>query len=110
VALAIGGYYIAQRSPAQVAKARSIDEDETTEIQRPTTRSPLSATKTSVPTPTSIPASDHSGMLLQALKEELFQLEVERQQGSITQQEYEKHKAALDQTLQRAVSRTAQKV
>jgi len=49
-------------------------------------------------------------MLLQALKEELFQLEVERQQGSITQQEYEKHKAALDQTLQRAISRTAQKV
>ena len=110
VALAIGGYYIAQRSPAQVAKARSIDEDETTEIQRPTARSPLTATKASVPNPTSIPASDHSGMLLQALKEELFQLEVERQQGSITQQEYEKHKAALDQTLQRAVSRTAQKV
>jgi hypothetical protein len=55
-------------------------------------------------------ATNHSGILLQALKEELFQLEVERQQGSITQQEYEKHKAALDQTLQRAISRTAQKV
>jgi hypothetical protein len=110
VALAIGGYYIAKRSPAQVAKARSIDEDETTEIQRPTARSPLTTTKAGVPALTSIPPNDHSGMLLQALKEELFQLEVERQQGSITQQEYEKHKAALDQTLQRAVSRTAQKV
>ena len=55
-------------------------------------------------------ATNHSGILLQALKEELFQREGERQQGSITQQEYEKHKAALDQTLQRAISRTAQKV
>lgn len=110
VALAIGGYYIAHRSPAQAAKAQAIDDDETTEIQRPTARPPITATRTALSTPTSAPANDHSGMLLQALKEELFQLEVERQQGSITQQEYEKHKAALDQTLQRAVSRTAQKV
>ena len=35
-------------------------------------------------------------MLLEALKEELFQLEVEHKQGKITQQEYEKAKAALD--------------
>src|SRR5262249_9262 len=32
-------------------------------------------------------------MLLEALKEELFKLEVEHKQGSITQQEYEKAKA-----------------
>jgi len=31
-------------------------------------------------------------MLLEALKEELFQLEVEHKQGKITQQEYEKAK------------------
>jgi hypothetical protein len=116
VALAVGGYYIAKRTPAQAAKAHTIDEDETTEITRPGfTRPPLrpatpSTKSSSVPPSTSAPATDHAGMLLQALKEELFQLEVERQQGSITQQEYEKHKAALDQTLQRAISRTAQKV
>ena len=51
----------------------------------------------------------HSSMLLEALKEELFQLEVEHKQGRITQQEYESAKSALDQTLQRALKREAQK-
>jgi hypothetical protein len=46
-------------------------------------------------------------MLLEALKEELFQLEVERKQGKITPDEYEKAKAALDQTLERALKRQA---
>jgi hypothetical protein len=46
-----------------------------------------------------------SSMLLEGLKEELFQLEVEHKQGRISQQEYEKTKAALDQTLQRALKR-----
>ena len=46
-----------------------------------------------------------SSMLLEALKEELFQLEVERKQGKITPAEYEKAKAALDQTLDRALKR-----
>jgi len=116
VALAVGGYYIAKRTPAQAAKAHTIDEDETTEITRPGFARPAlrpgtPSTKSSTVAPSaSASATNHSGILLQALKEELFQLEVERQQGSITQQEYEKHKAALDQTLQRAISRTAQKV
>ena len=44
-------------------------------------------------------------LLLDALKEELFQLEIEHKQGSISQKEYEKAKAALDQTLERAVKR-----
>jgi len=48
-------------------------------------------------------------MLLEALKEELFQLEVERRQGQISQPEYEKAKSALDQTLERALKREAQK-
>jgi len=50
-----------------------------------------------------------SSMLLEGLKEELFQLEVEHKQGQISQQEYEKTKAALDQTLQHALKREAQK-
>jgi hypothetical protein len=46
-----------------------------------------------------------SSMLLEALKEELFQLEVEKKQGKITSDEYEKARAALDQTLERALKR-----
>jgi hypothetical protein len=48
---------------------------------------------------------DRSALLLDALKEELFQLEVEHKQGRVSQQEYEKAKAALDQTLERALKR-----
>ena len=55
--------------------------------------------------PTLTPAPSKSTMLLEGLKEELFQLEVERKQGKISQQDYEKHKAALDQTLERALKR-----
>jgi hypothetical protein len=43
--------------------------------------------------------------LLDALKDELFQLEVERQQGQISEPEYTRLKAALDQTLARAMKR-----
>ena len=50
-------------------------------------------------------AKDRSALLLDALKEELFQLEVEHKQGKISQPEYEKAKAALDQTLERALKR-----
>ncbi|HYA18073.1 MAG TPA: hypothetical protein VEF06_11435, partial [Bryobacteraceae bacterium] len=55
------------------------------------------------------PQSSTSSMLLEGLKEELFQLEVEHKQGRISQQEYEKTKAALDQTLQRALKRATAK-
>ena len=48
-----------------------------------------------------------SSMLLEGLKEELFQLEVDRKQGNISQQEYEKAKSALDHTLERALKREA---
>ena len=53
------------------------------------------------------PASGRSGLLLEALKEEMFQLEVEHKQGSISQQEYERARSALDQTLERAIKRVA---
>ena len=56
----------------------------------------------------STPARDRNALLLEAMKEELFQLEVEHKQGKISQQEYEKAKAALDGTLERAIKRDAQ--
>jgi hypothetical protein len=45
------------------------------------------------------------GMLMDALKEEVFQLEADRLQGKVSQQDYQSAKAALDKTLQRAVQR-----
>ncbi len=58
----------------------------------------------------SVPAAANSAapsnLLLTALKEEIFALEVEHQQGKLSQAEYDKARAALEQTLQRALSRT----
>jgi hypothetical protein len=47
-----------------------------------------------------------SNRLLDAMKEELFELELERQQGKISEDDYKQAKAALDQTLQRALARS----
>jgi hypothetical protein len=55
-------------------------------------------------------APGRSALLLEALKEELFQLEVEHKRGTLSQPEYEKAKAALDQTLERALKRGEAKV
>jgi len=55
---------------------------------------------------TSTATATSGNALLEAMKDELFQLEIERQQGVITQEDYEKQKAALDQTLKRALART----
>ncbi len=43
--------------------------------------------------------------ILDALKEELFQLELDRHQGRISPEEYDRARAALDTTIQRAASR-----
>jgi hypothetical protein len=51
--------------------------------------------------------ADKTAMLLEGLKDELFQLEVEKQQGQISDAEYETAKAALHQTLKRALARKA---
>ena len=58
--------------------------------------------------PAQRPNQSHSERLLEALKEELFQLEVDRKQGKMTQAEYDQAKSALDQTLDRALKRQAQ--
>jgi len=50
---------------------------------------------------------DRSTLLLEAMKEELFQLEIDRAQGKITPEEYDKAKAALDETIRRAVTRVS---
>jgi hypothetical protein len=45
------------------------------------------------------------GSLLDALKEEMFQLEADRVQNKVSQQDYEAAKGVLDKTLQRAMKR-----
>ena len=82
-----GAVYIAKRSPAEAVSAGA------------TTQTSSSARPAS--------ASSRSTLLLEALKEELFQLEVDYKQGRLAQPEYEKAKAALDQTLERALKRSA---
>jgi hypothetical protein len=103
-ALIIGGIFIASRQQAANRAAQfagkglpALEDDEDYEAgEAPARARPV--------TP-----RGGSTLLLEALKEELFQLEVERQQGRISHQEYETAKSALDQTLQRALKREAQK-
>ena len=54
----------------------------------------------------SAPATNTPTALLAALKEEIFQLELEHKQGQISDAEYAKTKAALDETLARAIKRS----
>jgi hypothetical protein len=77
---------------------------------------PVPATGTNYPTPakeawvghpggTPTTGRDRNALLLEAMKEELFQLEIDRQQDKITLAEYETAKAALDETIRRALAR-----
>ena len=94
IVLAAGAIYIASRSKTATVPDYGPTDAELADF--PLTPKPKTA--------------DRSALLLEALKEEIFQLEVEHKQGRISQQEYEKAKAALDQTLERAVKRGAVKV
>ena len=49
-------------------------------------------------------------ILMNGIREELFKIEVEHKRGHLSQAEYEKARAALDQTLDRALKREVQKV
>jgi hypothetical protein len=121
LALVVGGVYVASRQQAAahaasrgVMKAPAHDFDLDHESAESASRSGLSSdsaleARSQKPRAgrDSQPAVPPTSMFLEGLKEELFQLEVEHKQGQISQQEYEKAKAALDQTLQRALKREA---
>lgn len=94
IVLAAGAIYIAARP-----KTAAAPDFAPSDVEIPD--SPVVASR---PKP-----ADRTALLLEALKEEIFQLEVEHKQGRISQQEYQKAKAALDQTLERAVKREAAK-
>jgi hypothetical protein len=103
--LVVGGVYVASR---QQSAARDGGRGKLASIDDPDGDFPLPEPVARQQQSTSAARSSRS-MLLEGLKEELFQLEVERNQGQISQQEYEKAKSALDQTLERALKREAQK-
>jgi 5-hydroxyisourate hydrolase-like protein (transthyretin family) len=59
----------------------------------------------SAPAVAAAPSKGGSSSLLDALKEEMFQLEADRVKGKVSAQEYESAKGALDKTLQRAMKK-----
>jgi hypothetical protein len=105
VALASGGAFVASR---QQAARRSALRPGEVESEGEYEEAGIPPSTNGSRTRAAVPVSS-SSMLLEGLKEELFQLEVEHKQGRISQQEYESAKAALDQTLQRALKRVAPK-
>jgi hypothetical protein len=76
--------------------------------QKSATRTTRRAAGICVGTGASVRAPSASD-LLEGIKEELFQIEVEHKQGQISQSGYEKAKAALDKTLSRALRHEAQR-
>ncbi len=105
--LIIGGVYVAsrQQSAARALKRQQVGSSISAAMQEEDDYAPAEV-------PASVgrgPVARSSSMLMEGIKEELFQLEVERKQGLISQAEYEKARSALDQTLDRALKREAQK-
>jgi 5-hydroxyisourate hydrolase-like protein (transthyretin family) len=94
VVLVAGGFYVVTRRPAPAFEAAAVGTAQSLAEDVPTPKA-----KTAL-------SSSGSSALLDAMKEELFQLEVDRQQGRISETEYKTAKAALDLTLQRAIART----
>jgi hypothetical protein len=106
-----GGIWTHERTKQTGAEEEPVERPSTPAALQPTPRrvtqaqpvapraneSPAYAATQAMPAP--------SNLLLTALKEELFELEVERQQGKLSPEEYDKARAALEQTLQRALAR-----
>lgn len=101
VALAVGAFYVATRpggvaGEAPAPRAPQVAEPGKTPRVRPVGSAGARAS-----------GNGRSERLLEALKEELFQLELDRHQGRISQKEYETSKAALDHTIARAAARSS---
>ncbi len=119
VVLVGGAFYVASRRQAAIRagvrpQAQTLrpgepdDDDEVAEMPPEPAADPASAVRSTRPQPPSSRSS--SSTLMEGLKEEIFQLEVEHQRGDISQEEYDKAKAALDHTLQRALKREVKRV
>jgi hypothetical protein len=103
--LAIGGWVVTKRQPVTAVAVTSAAKPGVASSDYSAVRRPTMPTAPAPATPAASGPVARSSMLLEALKEELFQLEVEKKQGKITPADYEKARAALDQTLDRALKR-----
>ena len=92
VVLVMGGAFVISKSNNQVRTAKVAAATDISEVEP--------AGKVAVA------ARDRNALLLEAMKEELFQLELDRQQGKVSAEEYATAKAALDETIKRALART----
>ncbi len=113
--LAGGGYYVTQRNQrpalaggANVSAAAPVTDFYAAPASAARVTNPAAA-HSAVVLPAASAVSGSPSLLMQAMKEELFQLEVDRQQGRISTDEYATAKAALDQTLARAIQRESRK-
>jgi len=97
VALAAGGVYVSRRPGNAIAHSASSKPAMPPRVKA----TPPAAASAAAPAA----QPDRSNRVLDALKEELFQLEMDRHQGRITDEEYQKAKAALDLTIGRAAAR-----
>jgi hypothetical protein len=82
--LVMGGAFVISQSNQQVLTANAAATADVSEVA---------------------PKATRSAALLDAMKEELFQLELDRQQGKVSAEEYATAKAALDETIKRALAR-----
>jgi hypothetical protein len=106
VALALGVFYVVTRPRLATSSAGVAPAGTATKRAEPKRAALPEQPRAEAPAGAVAPPRN-GGRLLDALKEELFQLEMERHQGTISAEEYEKSKAALDTTLARAAKRAS---
>jgi hypothetical protein len=99
-----GGIWTHERTKQAESGMEPVARPSSTAALQPTPRR-ASPTPAYAPANTAAPQPAPGNLLLAALKEELFELEVEHQQGKLTPEEYAKARSALEQTLQRALAR-----
>ena len=104
--LLIGGIYVASRQPAttRAFRRRKNSSAVLTEKQQAERSDAGILVGRRAPV-----AARPSSQLMQGIKEKLFQIEVDRRLGQMSQSDYEKAKTALDQSLLRALKHEAQK-
>jgi len=97
--MALGAFYVMRR-PRPTPVAAGLPQQASFEPSTAVAFQPAIA-----PKPASKAVAGNSNQLLEALKDELFQLEIEHKQGKLSQEEYDKARNALDHTLERALKR-----
>jgi hypothetical protein len=95
--MALGAFYVMRR-PRPEGAAAGVPSQASFEPSAPV------AVKPAIASAAPKPGAGNSA-ILEALKDELFQLEVERKQGKLSHEEYDKARNALDHTLERALKR-----